>query len=452
VRASGPDPAARARPFGAAGLVSALTVAKAQARARIAAWLRRHAPGLAAHLARRLAASRQPFGPPPADGSGYAFKVHAGLEAVRARDPRRVVDVRPAQSYTRVAPVFVNIERLDPERARWFRHGLETPCAVPAASVAAVGRAIMFGHGYVATPDRNLLIESICNTSSINPEHNLGLVRSVGGAVWTGGSIETSLKVSGPATTLRNLGERVWGHWLFELLPRIEIFRAHPEFARLKFVVRRHRWRTTVEALFACGVAPRNVIEVPDDQAVEFENFVCASPVLKNQLWMAPQNIAFVRDAGLRYRADALARHALDTRASPGRRRLFVTRDDATHRRLLNQDAIAETLRLAGFEAVIIGDMDFARQVDLFAGAEAVAVVLGSGASDIVFAPPGTPIVLLVPNRDYPFFFLDIATMAGHPVALVFGESVKRVNTAYSDFTVAPEDLRAGLAALDMLA
>ncbi|MGE0735340.1 MAG: DUF563 domain-containing protein [Alphaproteobacteria bacterium] len=306
----------------------------------------------------------------------------------------------------------------------------------------------MFGHGYVARPDGALLFESLSNTSPVEPRSNYGLERDADNAVWTGAAIETDEIVFGPATTLRNLGEFVWGHWLFELLPRVDILRAHPQFARTKFVVRRSRFPTTREALLACGVAPENVIELDHDRPVGFENYLCVSPVLRNQAWIAPQNVAFIREAGLRFRAASVDGSAAGNPRSIRRRRLFVTRNDAKYRRLLNQDAVAELLRSAGFEAVTIGDMGFARQVELFEQAEAVIAVLGSGASNIVFSPPGTPIMLLAPNRDYPFFFMDVASIAGHLLAVVFGESVQRQHSPFDDFRVEPDDVRAGLAAL----
>ncbi|MGE0735341.1 MAG: DUF563 domain-containing protein [Alphaproteobacteria bacterium] len=386
----------------------------------------------------------RPFaGPGGGAPSEIRFDIVSGIDAARAQG-LRVIEVRPESTYRRDAPAFANIERLSPERRKWFETQLSSERAVPAGLVAEVGPAIMFGHGYVAMPNRGILAESICNTSLVTPARNYGLHRTETTATWTGAPLAAERIIRGPAATLRNLGEFVWGHWIMELLPRIELFRAYPRFDRLKFVVAANTNRVFYDSLLACGIAADNILEVDPSRPIGFENHVCVTPVFDNHRWIAPGNAAFLHAAGRR----ALAGRQNSDASAP--RRIFLTRDDARHRKLLNQDAVLDMLRPAGFVPFATARESFARQVEIFSRAEAVIAVMGSGVSNLVFSPPGADVIYLAPNRDALMFFTDVALIAGHRLGLVFGESVAKETNYYSDFTIEIDDLRRCLRAMDL--
>lgn len=88
----------------------------------------------------------------------------------------------------------------------------------------------------------------------------------------------------------------------------------------------------------------------------------------------------------------------LATPARPGPLRLYVSRRDAKpHRRWLsNEPAVEALFEQHGFTVVSMADCPLPEQVRLFGQAGIIAGISGAGLADIVFAPPGAHVIVLV--------------------------------------------------------
>lgn len=93
----------------------------------------------------------------------------------------------------------------------------------------------------------------------------------------------------------------------------------------------------------------------------------------------------------------------IQTRYGGGtKRRLYISRDDATTRRIRNEPDIMARLEKFGFERLVLSDMPVEDLVSAFANAEIVLSPHGSGLTNILFAPPGTPVIEIDhPRSDY---------------------------------------------------
>ena len=74
-------------------------------------------------------------------------------------------------------------------------------------------------------------------------------------------------------------------------------------------------------------------------------------------------------------------------------RRLFVSRADATKRRLTNEDEVFARLERFGFERVMPGRLPLAERVALFSGAEIVAGPHGAGLTNLIFMTEGGAVI-----------------------------------------------------------
>ncbi len=97
---------------------------------------------------------------------------------------------------------------------------------------------------------------------------------------------------------------------------------------------------------------------------------------------------------------DALADGLAQPCPSGTPKRIYISRDDARLRRVANEAGVMDTLRLLGFERVILKGMPIARQVRLFRDAEAVVAPHGAGLAHIAWCRPGTRIVEIFPSPD----------------------------------------------------
>jgi capsular polysaccharide biosynthesis protein len=89
------------------------------------------------------------------------------------------------------------------------------------------------------------------------------------------------------------------------------------------------------------------------------------------------------------------------------RRRIYVSRNDATQRRVLNEDQLIKALQPLGFEAHTTGRMSARSQVELFSEADIIIGPHGAGLANIVFAPAASLLIEIVADPYlHPIFWI----------------------------------------------
>ena len=102
-------------------------------------------------------------------------------------------------------------------------------------------------------------------------------------------------------------------------------------------------------------------------------------------------------------------------RADPGPRRIYISRQAATKRRLLNEEAVMNHLEGAGFVSVRMEEAPVEQQIAWAHGAEVVVAPHGAGLANIMFMQEGTRVVELLPaRRAKPCFYSLAAAMGLH--------------------------------------
>jgi hypothetical protein len=104
--------------------------------------------------------------------------------------------------------------------------------------------------------------------------------------------------------------------------------------------------------------------------------------------------------------ADALAGVA-------GPRLLYVSRADATRRRIVGEEPLVAALGALGFVVVTLEGRDYDAQRRLFHEADVIVAPHGAALTNLVWARAGTSVVELVPARRPNFAFHRIAVEAG---------------------------------------
>lgn len=93
--------------------------------------------------------------------------------------------------------------------------------------------------------------------------------------------------------------------------------------------------------------------------------------------------------------------------------RIFISREDANERQVLNRDELLDELRPYGFESYVLSDLSFEYQVELFAEAEYVVAPHGAGLANIVFAND-LHVLELMPAEDVRRGFFALTSELGH--------------------------------------
>jgi hypothetical protein len=219
--------------------------------------------------------------------------------------------------------------------------------------------------------------------------------------------------------------ERVYhnhSHWLTAHLPKVLLLRDLDALDDV--LLPRVRTPAMTGSLRAVGIDPDRFASFDEDRFLEIgELTVVGTDRFRPELLRMVQQASGVADA------------------PAGTRRVFISREAAARRRLLNEDAVWPLLAAEGFERVRLEDRPFEAQVALMRQTSVLLAPHGAGLTNMLFCPPGTRVIemadLSFPNPN----FYALASALGHPYWLIGA-------TAHGDCHPLEKDLRVDPAAV----
>ena len=182
-------------------------------------------------------------------------------------------------------------------------------------------------------------------------------------------------------------------HWLFNamvpLLAYLESGKSDPGLGLIVNAAESEIQRRSIDYLkerygmsAIVPVAQHEAVRVPHLQAV------IPVPHIPRAL-QSPLGLARLRDLG-GYVAGEVEKD--------GRNRIYVSRNDARLRRVLNEKSFMPSLEALGFQRAVLAELPIARQVALFKNAEIVIAPHGAGLAHIAWCKPGTKIIEFFPS------------------------------------------------------
>lgn len=265
---------------------------------------------------------------------------------------------------------------VDPLAERRMRHEATRSYPVPALAISRLPGGIVDTDTFLIMPDeQRYLIDSL--------RHSGTLLR------W--GYERLGDEVLGrEAPEIPERPERVvalgaqsnanYSHWLVESVVRVLLFGPLDDGTRHFLTPPLRDWQR--EALELVGVASERILELPRQGPVRFREVIAVSRGMGSMPALRPGGV------------DALAGLAMEPAGRP-QRRIHCSRDAMRYRHVSNGEELAELLACHGFETVFPEQLSLREQIELFASAEAVLALHGSALTNIVFSPPGTPVIEL---------------------------------------------------------
>lgn len=210
------------------------------------------------------------------------------------------------------------------------------------------------------------------------------------------------------ATVLHNCWDQGYFHWVTEGLTRLEgIERYHERTGeRPTLVLGPDPPTFQVESLRLLGYDETDWIEWDGTTTVVNRLVVPSMRRGTNR----GSEVGFVAYRWLRDRLRTAVVDRVD--ADRFSARVYVSRADADRRRIVNEREVMDVLSEHGFEAYRLGEMSFAENVALFAGAEVVVAPHGAGLTNLLYAEDATVVELFRPNNVPTYFVL--ARQFGH--------------------------------------
>jgi capsular polysaccharide biosynthesis protein len=190
------------------------------------------------------------------------------------------------------------------------------------------------------------------------------------------------------------------------LLPRLLFLERFDRFRNMRLIVQRGITKAQRQSLEILGIPRERVIEFDGHHwQVERLYYVCP---------------------GLCGNPTSLPAQWLRNRFAPngtGSRRLYVSRNDAKKRRVVNEADLLDALLPLGFEVVTLAGMSFAEQVRLFSEAKVVVGPHGAGFTNMVFAAPGAVVVELFSPTYINGCYWALANASGHRYGFSVGSA-----------------------------
>jgi len=83
--------------------------------------------------------------------------------------------------------------------------------------------------------------------------------------------------------------------------------------------------------------------------------------------------------------------------------KIYITRQNANYRNLINEGDIVSILKKDGFRVVDLNNLDVFEQIELFSNAKFVVSPTGSSLTNVVFCFPGTKVVEIKPKYNFEY-------------------------------------------------
>jgi capsular polysaccharide biosynthesis protein len=187
-------------------------------------------------------------------------------------------------------------------------------------------------------------------------------------------------------------------HWLFDSLPRLHLLRsAGHAFEEVDFFLLDDSARAfQIESLARIGIARERLWHCSKRRVTECSRLIVPSmpgPVGHPPRWVC----------------DFLRRQFVRGQEEPPQRKVYISRQHARGRRILNESEMVPALGRHGYEIVHAERLTFAQQVELFASAGQVISMHGAGMSNIVFARPGARVLELGSRLHHNLLFRTLA-------------------------------------------
>lgn len=199
----------------------------------------------------------------------------------------------------------------------------------------------------------------------------------------------------GQIAVLTASNQQIYWHWIFEVIPRLAMLWETGKKPEGIYIQNSHRFqRETLELLGA--FSSETMIDCDQIPIVSASNLLIPCQQIMEGREYPKWLCQFLREKFLP--------HAEKVRTAANER-IYISRGNASHRRVTNESEIIDLLKNYGFTIVKLEELSFIEQVSLFRNADVVVGPHGSGLGNLVFSPKGTRVIELFPAATADAFF-----------------------------------------------
>jgi hypothetical protein len=234
---------------------------------------------------------------------------------------------------------------------------------------------------------------------------------------------KTSVTIAGRVAIIAQEGSYNYYHWITEILPKIIMLEElNIEYDWLYLPTLNTFMRETLTVLkrdFS------KIIVANKDTYIEAD-IVIAPSFVSRSCYSTP------------WVTDVLRKKILPHVNKTEKNKIFISRQKAAYRKLVNEDELFSILEKKGFKKYHLEEMSFLEQVELFHNAKIIVAAHGAGLTNILFSEPGTKVYeIFQEHEDDTFWYLSQLVNLDH--TCIKTTEFKK-NGGYNN-TVIPEDI-----------
>ncbi|HEY9601657.1 MAG TPA: tetratricopeptide repeat protein, partial [Allocoleopsis sp.] len=221
-------------------------------------------------------------------------------------------------------------------------------------------------------------------------------------------------RIDGTVVVLSGLSNDVYFHWMFDILPRIELL--HMSGIDLSIVdnfITNIHFPFQRETLKILGISEYQILDICKYSHIKAMKLIVPS-FPSSVSWMPKWSCDFLRNIFLNQSSLKLPQKI---------ERLYISRQNTQNRRIINEDELISLLKKFDFKIVTLESMSVAEQAALLANAKVVVAPHGGGLTNTVFCSSGTKVIeIFSPNYVYSCYWL-ISNLLSLDYYYLLGES-----------------------------
>ena len=195
-------------------------------------------------------------------------------------------------------------------------------------------------------------------------------------------------------------GSTNYYHWLLDYFPRLRHLEETSNFDDLPILINDPLTGFQKQCLALAGISEDRLAPVAMPNRITVEKLV-AAPVATRKQVPEPETLPWLRKI-----------FGIQAAQEP-KRRLYISRSDASVRRVVNENEVIDFLKPLGFDVITPGEMRVHEQALAFSEAQTIVGPHGAALTNMVFAPKGCQIIEFLGGLRFRQGFFDRLSKSG---------------------------------------